>query len=205
MRRISHPNAGINRNIRAGDDEMNDVSRPCDTHPDLVNFSYPLLHLKAARQHEQKLSIVAIGSSSTAGVAPVLPLSTSLGNAANAIFHDNNRAEVAAAIEAGLVRLAGLPADVVLMDLQYTQAMVDKLEAAEDMVSRISIAAERAKVNVFRRFALMRRWVDDYDAQIGDLEDGADSHLHTGEWATNCVSKAFGDAIALVVAATGTT
>jgi hypothetical protein len=108
----------------------------------------------------------------------------------NAIFHDNNRAEVAAAIEAGLVRLAGLPADVVLMDLQYTQAMVDKLEASEDMVSRISVAAERAKVNVFRRFALMRRWVDDHVAQIGDLEDGADSHLHTGEWATNCVSKA---------------
>jgi lysophospholipase L1-like esterase len=251
MRRISHPNAGINQNIRAEDDEMNDVSRPCDTHPDLVNFSYPLPHLKAALQHEQKIRIVAIGSSSTAGVAPVLPYPPRLemllrekydgrmvdvinrgisGQEApdellrfqsdifdekpalviwqvgtNAIFHDNNRAEVAAAIEAGLVRLAGLPADVVLMDLQYTQAMVDKLEASEDMVSRISIAAGRAKVNVFRRFALMRRWVDDHVAQIGDLEDGADSHLHTGEWATNCVSKAFGEAIALAVAAAGTT
>jgi hypothetical protein len=112
---------------------------------------------------------------------------------------------VAAHIEAGLRRLAGLPADVVLMDLQYTQAMVDKLEASEDMVSRISVAAERAEVSVFRRFALMRRWVGDHVAEIGDLEDGADAHLHTGEWATNCVTKALADAIVLAAAAAGTT
>src|SRR6266702_2625687 len=52
---------------------MNDVSRPSDTHPDLVTFQYPLPHLKAALQFQQKVRIVAIGSSSTAGVAPVLP------------------------------------------------------------------------------------------------------------------------------------
>src|SRR4030081_3468722 len=52
---------------------MNDVSRPCDTHPDLVSFKYPLPHLKAALQQQRKVRIVAIGSSSTAGVVPVLP------------------------------------------------------------------------------------------------------------------------------------
>src|SRR5436190_12335607 len=74
MRRISHLIAGIQQNIRAEDDEMDDVvSCPCDTHPGLVIFSYPLPHLKAALQGRQKIRIVAIGSSSTAGVAPVLP------------------------------------------------------------------------------------------------------------------------------------
>jgi acyl-CoA thioesterase-1 len=251
MRRISHPNAGINRNIRVEGDKMNNVSRPCDTHPDIVRFNYPLPRLKVALQQQRNIKIVAIGSSSTAGVDPVLPFPPRLemllrqkypgrmidvvnrgisGQEApdellrfqsdvfdenpvlviwqvgtNAIYHDLNRADVAAAIELGLQWRFGYEADVVLMDLQYTQAMVDKLAASEDMVSRISAAAEKAKVNVFRRFALMRRWVDDKVVGIPDLEDGAESHLHTGEWATNCITKAFGDAIASAVAADGTT
>jgi acyl-CoA thioesterase-1 len=51
----------------------------------------------------------------------------------------------------------------------------------------------------------MRRWVGDKVAEISDLEDGADSHLHTGEWATNCVTRALCDAIASAVAAEGAT
>src|SRR5882672_10744912 len=73
MRRISHPNAGIEQNIPAEDDEMNDVSRSCDKHPDLTNFKHRLPRLKAALQSNRKVRIVAIGSSSTAGVGSVLP------------------------------------------------------------------------------------------------------------------------------------
>jgi acyl-CoA thioesterase-1 len=230
---------------------MNDVSCPCDTHPDLINFKYRLPHLAAALQHQRKIRIVAIGSSSTAGVTPVLPypprvemllrqefygriidvINRGIGGqeapeelsrfqpdvfdeapalviwqvGTNAIFHDNNRAEVAAAIKVGLQWLAGFPADVVLMDLQYTQAMVDKLKASEDMVSLIAAAGEKAKVNVFQRFALMRRWVDDEVAGIGDMDDGIEPHLHTGEWTTTCIAKALGAAIVLAVRADGTT
>jgi len=218
---------------------MNDVSRSRDTHPELVTFKYPLPHLMAALQFQPKIRIVAIGSSSTAGVAPVLPYPPRLemllrqkypnqmidvinrgisGQEApdellrfqsvfdeapalviwqvgtNAIYHDMDRKQVAAAIEAGLQRLSGLTADVVLMDLQYTKAMVDKLEASKDMVSRIATAGKNAKVNIFRRFALMQRWVDDH-IPVDLLEDGAESHLHTGEWATSCVSRALSDAI----------
>ena len=229
---------------------MNDAPRPCDTHPELVNFKYPLPHLKAALQRRRRIKIVAIGSSSTAGVAPVAPYPPRLemlmrpkfagrlidvvnrgvgGQEApdellrfqsdvfdeapalviwqvgtNAIYHDLNRADVAGAIETGLQWLTGFPADVVLMDLQYTQAMVDKLKASEDMVSLISIAAEKANVNVFRRFALMRRWVDDKVATIPDLENGVD-HLHAGEWATNCISRALCDAIVQAVVSEATT
>jgi hypothetical protein len=223
---------------------MNDVSRPCDTHPELVNFKYPLPHLKAALQLQGKIKIVAIGSSSTAGVAPVVPYPPRLemllrqkldrqiidvvnrgisGQEApdellrfqsdvfdekpvlviwqvgtNAIFLNIDRKQVADAIENGLQQLAGLSADVVLMDLQYTRAMTDKLKASEEMVAFIAAAAEKAKVNVFQRFALMRRWVDD-NIPISALEDGADNHLHTGEWATHCVAQALCDAIAQAV------
>jgi lysophospholipase L1-like esterase len=232
---------------------MNDVSRSCAKHPDLTNFKHRLPHLKAALQSNRKVRIVAIGSSSTAGVIPILPYPPRLemllrkeffgrmidvvnrgisGQEApeelsrfqtdvfdempalviwqvgtNAIYHNYSRDEVGAAIEFGLQWLAGLPADVVMMDLQYTQAMVDKIEASKDMVSRIAAKAENANadVNVFRRFALMQRWVDGDHIPIGDLEDGGDTHLHTGEWATDCVTRALFDSIKLALAADGTT
>lgn len=231
---------------------MNDVSRPCDTHLELVTFKYPLPHLKAALQFQPMIRIVAIGSSSTVGVPPVSPYPPRLemllrqkfpyqmidvinrgisGQEApdellrfqsvfdeapalviwqvgtNAIFHDMDRKQVAAAIETGLQWLSGLTADVVLMDLQYTKAMVDKpekLDASKDMVARMAAAGEKAKVNVFRRFALMQRWVGDH-IPIDELDDGVDPHLHTGEWATRCITQALCDAIVLAVAAKGTT
>ena len=59
-------------------------------------------------------------------------------------------------------------------------------------------------MNLFGRFALMRRWVDDKVATIPDLENGVD-HLHAGEWETNCISRALCDAIIQAVASEGTT
>jgi hypothetical protein len=120
----------------------------------------------------------------------------------NAVFRnqDYNPDEVAAAIAVGLDWLAGLPMDVVLMDLQYTRAVIGpKLGLSEDMVARISAAAEKAKVNVFRRFALMRRWNQD-KTPIEELDDGGE--LHTSDWATNCITLALDGAIAGALAAT---
>jgi hypothetical protein len=123
----------------------------------------------------------------------------------NAVFHKEiySLDEVAASIAAGLDWLAELPMDVVLMDLQYTTALVtDKIGFAEDMVSRISAAAEKAHVNVFRRFALMRRWRCEDNIPMADLIDPDDnSHLHMSDWATNCVTKALFEAITTAPAA----
>ena len=124
----------------------------------------------------------------------------------NAVYHykDYNRADVARAIAAGLDWLAELPMDVVLMDLQYTRAMIEmippsdivKLPISEDMVSRIATVAAGAKpqVNVFRRFALMRQWEADGVSRDA-LDDGCPEHLHTSKWATNCVAQALSEAI----------
>jgi hypothetical protein len=119
----------------------------------------------------------------------------------NAVFRSQefDLGNVAGAIEMGLDRLAGLPMDVVLMDLQYTTAVVnpDKIALARQMVSLISAAAVKAGVNVFRRFALMQRWCIEDGIPIADLIDSTDpSQLHMSDWATDCVTQALDGAIA---------
>jgi acyl-CoA thioesterase-1 len=138
------------------------------------------------------------------GEAPVLVI-WQVGT--NAVFRlgQYNLDDVAASIATGLNRLAGLAMDVMLMDLQYTTAIVglDQIKSAEDMVSRISTAAEHAHVNVFHRFALMRRWSDDC-IPITELIDPADtSRLHMSDWATGRVTQVMFGAIEQAVAAAG--
>ena len=67
----------------------------------------------------------------------------------NAVFHNYDRDEVTASIAEGLQRLAVAPMDVLLIDPQYTPAMLfdDKAEAFERMVSLIAAAAGKANVN----------------------------------------------------------
>jgi hypothetical protein len=78
----------------------------------------------------------------------------------NAVFHKYNLDDVAAKISEGLARLREYPIDVVMMDPQYVTAMLldDKADASERMVSLIAGAADKVRVNVFRRWALMRHW-----------------------------------------------
>ena len=66
------------------------------------------------------------------------------------------------------------------------------------MVSLISAATGKAGVNVFRRFALMRRWCVEGGIAITDLIDPTDpSQLRMSDWATDCVTQALGGAIAI--------
>src|SRR5216683_4463014 len=52
---------------------MPEVQRPCEIYPDIVGFKYPLPHLTDSLKRQRKIKIVAIGSSSTAGVNGVIP------------------------------------------------------------------------------------------------------------------------------------
>ena len=113
--------------------------------------------------------------------------------------------QVAESISTGLEWLAGLPMDVVLMDLQYTTAVIklEKRVFADQMVKLISAAADKAGVNLFRRFALMERWVLKDGIDIDKLiRDGDGERLHMSEWATGCVTQALCDAILSAPAAT---
>jgi len=118
----------------------------------------------------------------------------------NAVFHDEvySPDAVGAAIVAGLDWLAGLAMDVVLMDLQYTTAIVkpEKIGRARDILSRIEAAAAN-RVNVFHRFALMECWCVQDGIPIDELIDPTDNdRLHMSEWATGCVTEALYGAIA---------
>jgi acyl-CoA thioesterase I len=116
----------------------------------------------------------------------------------NAVFWDEvySPDAVEAAIAAGLDWLRPLPIDVVLMDMQYTAALVTgpaKPERAGDIEARILRVAEKAGVDVFRRFALMKSWCDK-GILLSDMDDGG--KLHMSEWATACVTRALDAALA---------
>jgi len=125
----------------------------------------------------------------------------------NAVYKSYNPDEVRASIELGLDLLLSRQIDVVLMDSQYTRAIVEpakQLDFANTIMSLIADVAAKKQVSLFRRFALMKRWVDDL-IPLSELDDGADAHLHTSEWATNCVTQAlFGTIIQRLEAEAGT-
>jgi hypothetical protein len=227
-----------------------------DVPAEFVSFKYPLRHLAGALLGEAPVRIVAIGSSSTAGRADIVPYPHRLemylrfrygeerfpnlkidvlnrgkgGEEAvdelarfnsdvfaekpslviwqvgtNAVFHNHNLDVVAAAIAEGLERLHGLPMDVVLIDPQYVPAMLldDKADASERMVSLISAAAEKAGVNLFRRWALMRHWHVHNNIGLDRMIDPTDpDKLHQSDWSTLRFAQTLRDAIAKAPPAT---
>ena len=127
----------------------------------------------------------------------------------NAVFRKDEFRfdDVVAAIAAGLRRLAALPIDVLIMDSQYTPAVVDgeKLKLSEELVARIANAADDAGVNVFRRFALMREWADHQVPMEELVRKGDQLKLHMSDWATDCVTAALFRSIRRAVEAAGAT
>jgi hypothetical protein len=116
----------------------------------------------------------------------------------NAVFHSYDFDKVAVKIAQGLDLLQGKPIDVVLIDPQYTTAMLldDKAEASERMVSLISSIAKESKVNLFRRWALMRHWHVHNDIGLHRMHDPTDpDRLHQSDWSTRRVAQALCEAI----------
>ncbi|MEH2546434.1 acyl-CoA thioesterase-1 [Bradyrhizobium sp. AZCC 2262] len=111
--------------------------------------------------------------------------------------------KVFAAIAEGLDRLARIPADVILMDSQYTTAVVEKPEKKElsdTMVKGVSELAKAAGVDVFRRYALMEHWQK--TIAMRELIDPADDLvLHLSDWATRNVTEALFNQIKKMVKA----
>ncbi len=79
-----------------------------------------------------------------------------------------------------------------MMDLPYTTALYERIDLSRKVQNIILDAAVQAKVNVFRRWDLMKKWVGDGVTTIADLTDPLDdpNYLHMSEWATACVSNA---------------
>jgi hypothetical protein len=111
----------------------------------------------------------------------------------NAVFHNYNIKDVTKAIHRGLEEVAGQDFDVLLIDPQYTTAMLldDKADVSEDVVAMIAAAAKTAKVGLFRRWALMRHWHVQNNVALDQMIDPTDrDRLHQSDWSTMEVSRA---------------
>ena len=116
----------------------------------------------------------------------------------NAAWKGYDLDEVEKTIRNGLIELKSLDADVVLMDLQYTTAMIDPVTLANshDMNARIARIARELDVNVFRRFALMRFWNVVWKVPVADLTEPGGDHLHQSDLSYRGLALAFDRVIA---------
>jgi hypothetical protein len=123
----------------------------------------------------------------------------------NSVLRDHAVAPVGSFIRRGLARLKASGADVVLIDPQFAPRVLAKPEA-EDMVSLISTAAKEANVDLFPRFAVMRRWREKENIPFESFlsPDG----LHMNDWSYACVAKllavSIADAVTRAQAVAGT-
>jgi lysophospholipase L1-like esterase len=122
----------------------------------------------------------------------------------NAVWQLGRDLDAAAtAIATGLTLLGNKPIDVVLMDLQYVPAVLtdDKIDATRRMLSLIAKAAATAGVNVFRRFAMMRKWHELERFSFDTMVDPTDpTRLHQSDWSTQRVGFELGETIAAAAA-----
>lgn len=118
----------------------------------------------------------------------------------NAVFHNDQYDVdvVAQKIELGLKQLKKRGLEVLLIDPQYTTKMLwdDRADLSEKIVRLIRAAADKAGVNLFQRWALMRHWHVHDNVSLDQMIDRTDpDQLHQSDWSTQRVSLALRDAI----------
>ena len=110
----------------------------------------------------------------------------------NAVLQDNPLVPTETLIADGVRQLRARGVDVVLVDSQYAPKVIAKPNI-EPMISFLARTAKAQNVNLFRRFTLMRRWVEveriPFETFISrDL-------LHMNDWSYRCVAKVLAAAI----------
>ena len=110
----------------------------------------------------------------------------------NSVLRDHPVDHKARVLHEGLARLKSIHADVILLDPQYAPRVIAKPET-DEMVSLIGSIAKERSVDLFRRFALMRRWYQN-DHMPFDAFVSADG-LHMNDWSYGCLAKWLATAI----------
>jgi lysophospholipase L1-like esterase len=112
--------------------------------------------------------------------------------ASNAIMRDRSLSMQQALLRDGIARLKETGADTVLVDPQYTTAVLAHAVAAP-MVELIASEARRQQVGNFRRFDLMRDWreKDGIPFEAFSIADG----LHMNDWGYDCLARNLAAAI----------
>ncbi|MGY3442837.1 SGNH/GDSL hydrolase family protein [Bradyrhizobium sp. USDA 4473] len=118
----------------------------------------------------------------------------------NAAWKDYFLDDVGAAIIRGIDHLSGTNADLVLMDLQYAPALLQKDETptatTQDMLRIIETIATKRDVALFRRFDIMRYWHINRGIPIDQMISNFDGNwLHQNDWSYNCLAQALCDGL----------
>ncbi len=111
----------------------------------------------------------------------------------NSVLRNRNIDRDGIAIRQGLARIRATGADVVLIDPQFAPKVIVRPDA-EHMVSLISETAKAEDADLFRRFALMKRWRE-HDRMAFESFLSRDG-LHMNDWSYACMAKGLGAAIA---------
>jgi acyl-CoA thioesterase-1 len=106
--------------------------------------------------------------------------------ASNAIMRDRALSSQASLIRDGIARLKQSGADTVLVDPQYTTAILAHAVAIP-MVELIAAEARRQDVATFPRFALMQSWREQEGIpfEAFSIADG----LHMNDWGYDCLAR----------------
>jgi lysophospholipase L1-like esterase len=104
----------------------------------------------------------------------------------NAIVDEEGISNEAYLIRKGLARLKAAGVDVILIDPQYSPAVVGRPKAGA-MVRMLESVAQGANVPVFRRYAIMNHWrtVENLPFDRFIVKDG----LHMNDWSYGCIAK----------------
>jgi len=111
----------------------------------------------------------------------------------NAVLRGYEHAKSDTVVREGIRRIKAIGADAVLIDPQYAPKVISRPQVS-DMVDLISSAAAQEKVDVFRRFALMRYWHEREGLAFETFL--TPDALHMNDWGHGCFAKALADAIA---------
>jgi acyl-CoA thioesterase-1 len=111
----------------------------------------------------------------------------------NSVLRDDPIAPAGRLIHEGLSRLKAAGTDVILIDPQFAPKVLAKADAAT-MVDLLAQAADVERVDLFRRFAVMRHWrqVSRIPFEVFVSED----ELHMNDWSYGCIAKLLAGAIA---------
>jgi acyl-CoA thioesterase-1 len=110
----------------------------------------------------------------------------------NSVIRDHMSDQQSGLIREGLKRIRATGADIVLIDPQYAPKVVEKAQAPR-MVALIASTAKAENVDIFPRFAVMKRW-SETDHLAFDVFTSPDG-LHMNDWGYACMAKGLSAAI----------
>jgi hypothetical protein len=110
----------------------------------------------------------------------------------NAVLKNNPLKPTESLIAKGVRQIRARGIDVVLIDSQYAPKVIAKPHI-EEMIGFLAHTAKRQNVDLFRRFTLMRRWVETEHMPFEAFTSR--DMLHMNDWSYGCFAKVLAVAV----------